>query len=729
VTVTGTADLSLTQAVDTVSPNIGSNVEFTVTLANAGPGSATNVSVTDVLPPGLTFVSWAAEQGTYDESTGHWMVGAIASGESLDLTIVVTVSTPGIKTNTAQVTSSDQNDPDSFPGNDDPTEDDQDSLDITAQVDSVGPVDYFEQDFDVALAGGDVWRGLETTHDGILTLEALDPTAKIWLLDDRGEELAESSLNEDKQRIDYEADAGQTYYFQLTGSGTIHLRLANLVRHLDTTVTVHGTDEADEFEYAPTGSHRITVKGIEYHFDDAAVSLVEIFAGAGQDIATLFGSAENEALTIHPTIAMLQRNGLEVSVMDAERVVATGGGGNDTAHFHGTADADVYTGTQNYGRLTRPGFFARGSGFAECYVDLKEGDDTARLYDAPGDDTLTANPSQATLVYPDANVLHQVEGFRELHAFSDEGNDSAELSDDPTEDSYVVSFHALAGTEAKFFDGDRQGSPDEVNQVFLIRTSGFESVTATAGPGDTALLYGTSGDDQYSGTATQGSLTVPSGAVFTAVSFEEIRSAAKGGKNNTAELVGSPDKERFWGTRVYGRLAGSGWLQRLVRYNQVTAHGGGGPDVAEMFDTRYTDTFSGQPDRCTYQAGRWEYRVQDFPVLRVNGEAAGSDLAHLYPGSGDTVRERPDTWVMSGEGYSITVEKSFGTVEVHNGSGSGAQSALAGPDEFSPQVFSDGDLAILAQGHAQDGDRSNEKEDKESAVDTVLRTEFWWDAS
>jgi hypothetical protein len=272
-----------------------------------------------------------------------------------------------------------------------------------------------------------------------------------------------------------------------------------------------------------------------------------------------------------------------------------------------------------------------------------------------------------------------------------------------------------------------------VNQVFLIRTSGFESVTATAGPGDTALLYGTSGNEQYSGTPTQASLTVPSGAtvpssaVFTAVSFEQIHSVAKSGKNNTAELVGSSEKERFWGTRVYGRLSGTGWLQRLVRYDYVTVDGGGGPDVAEMFDTRFADTFYGRPDDCTYEAGRWEYRVQDFPVVRVNGEAGGSDTAHLYPGAGDTVRERTDDWVMSGDGYSITVEKSFGDVPVvHDGSGSGSQSALAGPDEFRPQALSDLDLAILASAALRSRFSTDSDDREEAAVDSVLRTEFWW---
>jgi hypothetical protein len=491
-------------------------------------------------------------------------------------------------------------------------------------------------------------------------------------------------------------------------------------------VTVHGTEEADQFHYAPTGSHQIVINGVEYHFEDAEVDSVEYIGGLGEDRATLEGSSANETLTVYPNSATFERPGMQVRVVNTTRVVATGGGGRDIGNLYGGDGPDAYTGRESYGRLVGEGFFQKASGFSELHVNLGDGDDIARLYDSPGDDTLIGDPNQATLDCPSIDVLHQVESYRELHAFAiEDGNDTAELADDPAEASYVVTFHALAGTEAKLFDGDRHGSPEEVNQMFLIRTSGFDSVTATAGPGDTALLYGTSGDEQYVGTSSQGSLTVPSGATFTAKSFEQIHSVAKGGKDNTAELVGSSEKERFWGTRVYGRLGGSGWMHRLVRYNQVIASGGGGPDVAELFDTRFTDTFSGWPEECAYQAGRWEYRLQDFPVVRVNGEAPGTDMVHLYPGAGDTVRERTDAWVMSGDTGSITVEKSFGTVEVHDGSGPASKSAPAGPDNFSPQSLSDLDIGILAHDQVHHG-VNTDTDDEEAAIDSVLRTEFWW---
>jgi large repetitive protein len=55
-TVTPVADLSVTK---TAPPSAvaGQNILFTITVTNGGPSTATNVSVSDVLPPGTTFVS------------------------------------------------------------------------------------------------------------------------------------------------------------------------------------------------------------------------------------------------------------------------------------------------------------------------------------------------------------------------------------------------------------------------------------------------------------------------------------------------------------------------------------------------------------------------------------------------------------------------------------------------------------------------------------------------
>lgn len=99
VTVSSSADLSLTKDVDDPTPDVGSNVTFTIVVSNGGPSDAIDVNVTDVLPSGLTFVS-ANPAASYNSSTGVWTVGNLTNGASATLTIVATVS--GVQvTNTA----------------------------------------------------------------------------------------------------------------------------------------------------------------------------------------------------------------------------------------------------------------------------------------------------------------------------------------------------------------------------------------------------------------------------------------------------------------------------------------------------------------------------------------------------------------------------------------------------------------------------------------------------
>src|SRR5262249_59531459 len=59
---------------------------------------------------------------------GLWAVGVVAPGTTVTLTTPATVTPAGSYTNTAQVTASQQLDPDSTPNNNVPTEDDQASV-------------------------------------------------------------------------------------------------------------------------------------------------------------------------------------------------------------------------------------------------------------------------------------------------------------------------------------------------------------------------------------------------------------------------------------------------------------------------------------------------------------------------------------------------------------------------------------------------------------------------
>jgi len=134
-----TADLSLTKTASNATP--GSTVNFTVTVTNAGPARVTDARVLDQLPAGLTFVSYTATQGTYSTAAAGaipaytWRVGALAAGASATMVMTATVTGTTAITNTAQISYSDQFDPDSTPNNGIAGEDDQASVAITPSPD------------------------------------------------------------------------------------------------------------------------------------------------------------------------------------------------------------------------------------------------------------------------------------------------------------------------------------------------------------------------------------------------------------------------------------------------------------------------------------------------------------------------------------------------------------------------------------------------------------------
>ena len=56
-----------------------------------GHTAATNVTLTDPLPVGVTYFSAMPAQGTYDNGTELWTVGDLANGAGATLTITATL--------------------------------------------------------------------------------------------------------------------------------------------------------------------------------------------------------------------------------------------------------------------------------------------------------------------------------------------------------------------------------------------------------------------------------------------------------------------------------------------------------------------------------------------------------------------------------------------------------------------------------------------------------------
>ena len=114
-----TADLVTvkTLASGDATPDEGDTVTFEITVNNSGPNSATNVSLTDFLPQGLTATANNGDVvggGIYDPATGVLSIATLASGDTVTLTLEGTVD-PGqdgtVITNTTTAATGDQFDP------------------------------------------------------------------------------------------------------------------------------------------------------------------------------------------------------------------------------------------------------------------------------------------------------------------------------------------------------------------------------------------------------------------------------------------------------------------------------------------------------------------------------------------------------------------------------------------------------------------------------------------
>ncbi len=108
-TVTG-ADLSLIKSA-TASVGVGGTIEYVLTLTNSGPDDALNVVVTDSLPASVTFVS-ATNGGTLSGTAVTWNKGTVASGVTIEDTVMVTAGSAGSLENIARVSTTTA-DPDS----------------------------------------------------------------------------------------------------------------------------------------------------------------------------------------------------------------------------------------------------------------------------------------------------------------------------------------------------------------------------------------------------------------------------------------------------------------------------------------------------------------------------------------------------------------------------------------------------------------------------------------
>ena len=140
--MTETADLSLNKSVSNVNANVGEVVTFTLLINNVGTDTATGVAVEDILPIGYSNITNISNGGILTGNIIEW-INLTVPLSGLTLTYEATVNIPTLEDgeyeNTAEITASDQFDPNSDPDNDDgdQSEDDEDNASINTPTTDV----------------------------------------------------------------------------------------------------------------------------------------------------------------------------------------------------------------------------------------------------------------------------------------------------------------------------------------------------------------------------------------------------------------------------------------------------------------------------------------------------------------------------------------------------------------------------------------------------------------
>lgn len=114
-TVTTTANLALTYTSAPSIVQLGQNIQFNVTVSNAGPSIATGVVFTDTIPFGVGFVSAFTSQGSHSFANGVFTanLGVITNGAAATLTLLITPATDGLVNNQMNLALA-EFDPDTF---------------------------------------------------------------------------------------------------------------------------------------------------------------------------------------------------------------------------------------------------------------------------------------------------------------------------------------------------------------------------------------------------------------------------------------------------------------------------------------------------------------------------------------------------------------------------------------------------------------------------------------
>ena len=464
-------------------------------------------------------------------------------------------------------------------------------------IEDLGVVDFLEQQ-DVALDTNGLYYELETAHDGLLVTEVVSPSpsdsAQFRLYDSNPLEntgltpLATTALSGDgHQRLAHVVQAGETYFLEMYGANSdTDFRISNQVEIDGSTVTIHGTSDADPFVFDATAGS-IEINGVGYDIVDETIDAVTFDGGEGDDTAVLTGSTGDEIAQFFPDRGTFGDSEYLVTVNDVVEITAHGGGGTDAAFLYDSAGDDEFVARKGYGKLSGEGFALETFDFTTNYgyaTTRDGGHDVATMEDSPGNDKFKFDWPKAGQffgkMYGGGEYYNRAKNFEQIDAIMTEGKDRVRLFDSEGDET---------------FEGQQEES--------RLTGAGFD---VTVSGYDTLAVYASEGLD--------------------------IANLADSEDEDTTRA--RPHKITFWG----GDDADPTYEIMARRFDEYHFTGGhGGTDRAKLHDTAYGDHLHAEGQSASFYMNDGEldllYEVVAFDWVKLYTTDNGNE--HTFEKEGE----------------------------------------------------------------------------------------------
>jgi len=266
----------------------------------------------------------------------------------------------------------------------------------------------------------------------------------------------------------------------------------------------------------------LTINGVGYEFDPAAVGTIAFGGNGGTDAAVLTGATGSESLRMEPGAAALRGTGLSVDVTGTESIVVDGGGGTSTARLYDSPGDDAFTARPGDCTLSGDAYLLRAVGFRYVWAYATAGGhDLATLDGSPGNDVFLGDLAKGYAVSYGSGFYHRAESFDSATARSAGGVDVARLYDGPQHDTLRAgpTETSLAGPAQEF------------------HAEGFRYVAAysAAGGSDEATLYDSPGSDRLEAAGSRERLSYADRQIEV-TGFHRVKAISSRGGHDTFHL-------------------------------------------------------------------------------------------------------------------------------------------------------------------------------------------------